>query len=357
MSKKNKESYNLLFTILKDSLWGMSGTSRKISEKECAELWKLAEKQAVSGMVFGTLTKKNISLPEMRVFEAFSIAEQIKQQGSVINGGVKRIVEIFDEANVDYVIVKGQVVASYYKESLLRQSGDVDYYCDSENFEKSLDVASKSLNVEIEDNGSSYHVHFDHKGVTYEGHFALVNLYNKVRKAYFQQLLDKDKGTKVDIDGCQVKTLSPTLHVLYIFIHLYSHLTKLGVGLRQFCDMAVMLRNCHEQIEMDELRKNLENLGMERAYKACGTILVDQLGITEKELGYTLTETDRKYGKRILDVVMYRGNMGHYNKRTGFRGWKHKVESMGIKLAHFAKFAPLAPKYSCGWLMNEMKKL
>ena len=85
--------------------------------------------------------------------------------------------------------------------------------------------------------------------------------------------------------------------------------------------------------------------------------LVDQLGITEKELGYALTDTDRKYGKRILGVVMYRGNMGHYNKRTGFIGWKHKVESMGIKLAHFAKFAPLAPKYSCGWLMNEMKKL
>lgn len=350
-------NYSLLFKIIREALWGNETFFQGLSEEDCVELWKLADKQTVSGLVYGILTQKNLSLPEMRVFEAFSIAEQIKQQGSVINEGVKRIVDIFDEAGLDYVIVKGQVVASYYREPLLRQSGDVDYYCDSENFEKSLEVASKALNVEIEDNGSSYHVHFDHKGVTYEGHFALVNLYNKGRKAYFQQLLDNDKGTKVDIGGCKVKTLSPTLHVLYIFIHLYSHLTKLGVGLRQFCDMAVMLRNCHEQIEMDELRKNLENLGMERAYRACGTILVDQLGITEKELGYALTDTDRKYGKRILDVVMYRGNMGHYNKRTGFRGWKHKVESMGIKLAHFAKFAPLAPKYSCGWILNEVKKL
>ena len=353
----SKESYSLLFSVLKDALWDLTWTPRKFSEEECKVLWKLAEKQSVSGLVYGILTKKNLSLPEMRVFEAFSIAEQIKQQGSIVNEGVKRIVEIFDEANVDYVIVKGQVVASYYKEPLLRHPGDVDYYCDSENFEKSLKAVSKTLNVEIEGNGSKRHVHFEHVGVTYEGHFALVNLYNKGRKAYFQQLLDNDKGTKVDIDGCQVKTLSPTLHVLYIFIHLYSHLTKLGVGLRQFCDMAVMLRNCHEQIEMDELRKNLENLGMERAYKACGTILVDQLGITEKELGYALTDTDRKYGKRILDVVMYRGNMGHYNKRTGFRGWKHKVEAIGIKLAHFAKFAPLAPKYSYGWILNEVKKL
>ena len=350
-------NYSLLFKIIREALWGNETFFQGLSEKDCAELWKLADKQTVSGLVYGILTQKNLPLPEMRVFEAFSIAEQIKQQGSVVNGGVKRIVDIFDEAGVDYVIVKGQVVASYYREPLLRQSGDVDYYCDSSNYEKSLEVAKNVLNVEIEDNGSSYHVHFDHKGVTYEGHFALVNLYNKVRKTYFQQLLDNDKGTKVDIGGCQVKTLSPTLHVLYIFIHLYSHLTKLGVGLRQFCDMAVMLRNCHEQIEMDELRKNLENLGMERAYRACGTILVDQLGITEKELGYALTDTDRKYGKRILDVVMYRGNMGHYNKRTGFRGWKHKVEAMGIKLAHFAKFAPLAPKYSYGWILNEVKKL
>ena len=54
--------------------------------------------------------------------------------------------------------------------------------------------------------------------------------------------------------------------------------------------------------------------------------------------------------------MIYRGNMGHYNKRNGFRGWKHKLEALGIKVSHFIKFMPLAPGYSRGWLWHEISR-
>lgn len=53
---------------------------------------------------------------------------------------------------------------------------------------------------------------------------------------------------------------------------------------------------------------------------------------------------------------MYRGNMRHYNKHNGFSGWKHKVESFGIKTSHFVKYMLLVPWYSCGWLWHELKR-
>ena len=34
------------------------------------------------------------------------------------------------------MLVKGQVVAAYYPDGLLRQSGDIDFSCDSLNFKK-----------------------------------------------------------------------------------------------------------------------------------------------------------------------------------------------------------------------------
>ncbi len=163
-------------------------------------------------------------------------------------------------------------------------------------------------------------------------------------------------GASVDIDGYQIKTLSPTLHTLYVFIHLYSHLLALGVGLRQFCDLAVMLHYCKGQIDMEALRGHLEALGLDKAYRACGNILVDKLGLPAEDLGFSLSDSDWKSGKRVLDVVMYRGNMGHYNNRNGFSGWKHKVESLGIKVSHFVKFMPLAPGYSCGWMWHEITR-
>lgn len=69
-----------------------------------------------------------------------------------------------------------------------------------------------------------------------------------------------------------------------------------------------------------------------------------------------LKKRDHRYGQKILNVVLFRGNMGHYNKLSGFKGWRHKVEASGIKFAHFVKFVALAPGYSCGWLSHEIKR-
>lgn len=347
--------YSLLFTLLREALWrSVEPIPPDLSSVETECLFTLAEQQAVSGLVIDAIIRHDVKIPQQWVFEAVGILEQIKQQSKAINEGAVQLNKLMSENGISYVIVKGQVVASKYPDPLLRQSGDIDYYCDSKYFPVSQEAIKKHWGIEPERKESDLHVHFDYQDVTYEGHFLLTSLYSKKRHRYWQQLLDNDGGDTVSIDGHDIKTLSATTHTLYVFIHLYSHLLALGVGLRQFCDLAVLLYYCKEQIDMDALRRHLCELGLERAYKACGCILVDQLGLSQENLGYTLSDLDRKYGEKILAVVMYRGNMGHYNKRGGFSGWKHKVEALGIKVSHFMKFMPLAPEYSRGWLWHEI---
>ena len=154
----------------------------------------------------------------------------------------------------------------------------------------------------------------------------------------------------------EVRTLSPTTHALYVFVHLYSHLIGLGVGLRQFCDLAMILHACRKDIDHDRLHEMLRTLGMERAFQAVGCILTDSLGMPSEDLGFIPTDRDRRYARHILDIVKYRGNMGHYNKKNGFSGWRHNVESAGIKLSHFMKLWPLAPAFSCRWMAYELTK-
>jgi hypothetical protein len=95
---------------------------------------------------------------------------------------------------------------------------------------------------------------------------------------------------------------------------------------------------------------------MERPYRACGTILVDWLGITERELGYNLAKSDRRYTNRILDIVAYRGNMGLYEGRYVRNDGKklHKMKAVVIKFTHFMKFVWLAPGFTTRWLMSEL---
>lgn len=350
-------SMKTFLALLRDSLWqSEENLPSELLRWDSAGLLSLAKQQTVYGLVIDSLIRHDVHIPQKMVFAAIGALEQIKRQSRIINDGVCKLHGLLTDNDTDYVIVKGQAVASYYPQPLIRQSGDIDYYCDDANFQKSQEIIKRQWVIDVDENDSDYHVHFNHEGVIYEGHFSLVCLYSKRKEDYWKRLLAEDSGATVTIDGRQTKTLSPTLHVLYIFLHLYHHLMSLGIGLRQFCDMAVMLHYAKAEIDMSALRRHLHELGMKKAWKACGSILVDDLGLQEDELGYSLAKRDRRYGKKIMNVVLYRGNMGHYNKRNGWSGWKHKLESIGIKLSHFVKFMPLAPGYSYGWLWHEVKR-
>jgi hypothetical protein len=67
------------------------------------------------------------------------------------------------------------------------------------------------------------------------------------------------------------------------------------------------LHACKNEIDHDAIRKHLKILGLERAYCACGGIIIDYLGLPKDEFTYELVSSDKRYTMRILDVVMYRG--------------------------------------------------
>ena len=353
----------LFFALLRDALWhdeinGVEFLPHELLKAESAEVLNLARKQAVFGLVVDALFRNDVRISENHMLKCIRLLKIIKQQVKMINHGVIELHHLFSQEGIDYSVVKGQVIAAYYPDALLRYPGDIDYYCSSINFEKAQKVIEKRWGITFERQVSRKHVCFVHDDIIYEGHFALLTLYGKKERAYWNQLIDSDKGETVAVDGVEIRTFSPTVHTLYIFMHLYNHLIKLGVGLRQFCDLAVMLHYASKRIDMDVLRGHLKALSMEKAWCACGSILVDYLGLPESNLGYVLSDKDRKYGKRILDVVLYRGNMGHFEgKQLRIeKEWEWKMKAVCIKLSHFMKFAPLAPSYSCGWLWYEFKR-
>lgn len=346
----------LHFVFLRNALWNVVEDASVISVTIARQILVVAENQTVTALVMDAMNKCGVKLPAEVVLNYYSYSAQVEHDNLKLNAAAKALGRLLSQNDINFAIVKGQVVGSLYPNPLLRQPGDVDFYCDSKNFEKAKEVLQKSWGVVLDPKDSDHHVHFDYKGVTFEMHFSLTSFYNKQKNDYWEQLLREDKGSEVVIEGQSVQTLSPTLHTLYVFLHLYHHLMELGVGLRQFCDLAVMLHAYKNAIDYSSLRQHLKTLDMERAFRACGSIVVHQLGLPAEEFPFPLTDRDEFYGKKILSIVFYRGNMGHYNKKSGFHGWKHNIESTGIKVSHFLKFMPLAPEYSCGWLSHELSR-
>lgn len=344
------------FTLLREALWRKNESlPNELSEEECITLFALAEKQAVFGLIIDSLMRNNVKMPQMKVFEAIGTLEQLKNANRHVNEGVSDLHQLMKRYGVNYAVIKGQAVATCYPEPLLRQSGDIDYYSNSGYYDRSMQAVKDMWKFAPEIHGSEKHADYDYKGNRYEAHFLLTDLHCKRRNDYLQSVIDSDQRSTVTINGEKVRTFSPTLHSLYIFLHIYFHLIELGVGLRQCCDWAMMLHACKDEIDHEAIKRHLQALGMEKAYKACGAILVRDLGLPSDEFTYKLTDKDMRYADRILNVVFYRGNMGHYNKRGGFHGWKHKLESTGIKLSHFIKFYPLAPTFMRDWAWDVVK--
>ena len=352
---KNKNA-NLFLSLLREAIWHSGGiTLKELSAEHAMNLFALAEKQAVLGLIIDALIRYNVRMPQKIVFNIVGAFEQIKRGNHRVNEGVAKLHELMEAYGINYAVMKGQVVASYYPNSLIRQSGDIDYYCNSIYYERSMQAVNEKWGIQPEIHGSEKHSDYDYLGNIYEAHFLLTDLHRRQRNEYFQSLIDEDKRGTVTIGETKIRTFSPTLHSLYIFLHIYFHLVELGVGLRQFCDWAMILHACKDDIDHEAIKKHLKVFGMEKAYRACGAILVRDLGLPADEFTYDLNDYDMRYADKVLDIVFYRGNMGHYNKRGGFHGWKHKLESTGIKLSHFIKFYPLAPSFMRDWAWDVVK--
>ncbi len=347
----------MLFELIQVTFGYRLQLSKQLSLEKWSEVYEQADKQAIVGIVFEGVQKlpKEQWPPQSVLLEWIGQTEEIRQQNRKVNAVLKELATLFNANNIRYAVVKGQIVGNYYSEPELRQAGDIDYYVEETDFERAKQLIESIWDVSFEETEGHHHVEFEYKGILFEQHHTLIKLYDKEKNRYWESLMREPYGA-MEIEGVPVSVLSPTLHSLYIFLHLYHHLLELGIGLRQFCDWAAILHTYNRSINHDAIRKHLEVFGMVKAYRACGRLLIDYLGLPEDEFTYELKSSDKRYAKRILDVVMYRGNMGHYNLMGGHQGLWHNLEATGIKITHFLKFMPLAPAFSWNWLVAELKR-
>lgn len=352
---RNKQ---VLFELIQVALGNRAQLSIIPMAEEWYAVYEESMKQSVAGICLSGLEHLSIAnegqivnMPRMLKLEWIGSVEQIKHQNHILNKRVETLATLLDKHHIRYAVVKGQVVASYYERPEYRQSGDIDFYVPQEYAEKTKKVIEEEWQVEMDKGNSAKHYDFEHNGITYEMHFLLFEWYQEKREKNWQEILHNAMNYRMKIGATQVATLEPTIHALYVFMHLYHHLIEVGVGLRQFCDLAMMLK---AEIDREQLKKYLEILGMNRAFMACEYIIGNKLGLAEESLPYKIRSIDRWFGRTIFNIVQYRGNMGHYNKRHGCKGIGHKMESACIKIAHFLKLWWLSPSYHVASLKHQL---
>lgn len=337
--------YMILFALLRNELWQENSVEVTLSEEDKKRLFEAAKKQAVIGLVANALIRNNAAIGREWAFKALTLTKQIEASNERINGELVKFANFMHTNKVEYRVVKGQTVATLYPNPLLRCSGDIDFYCDANNFNLTKNLVEKAIGKNVENN-SAKHIEFKMNGVQYELHSKLTEFSYGKHQEYWERILDRDireNKCVVRINDTDVPVLSPTINALYIFCHIFYHLIINGIGLRQFCDLSLFLDRYKEDIDKEELDKHLRSLGIKKAFTATGYVLVELLGLKEESFPYSISKGDRKVGKRIVASVMEDGNWAREKHKVKKKGVMHSIETGYISLMQSMKYVDVAP--------------
>ena len=225
---------------------------------------------------------------------------------------------VLRDGGIEPVLLKGQGVARYYPEPLLRMPGDIDFFIGVERTDEAAAMLSEKLPGIKRHHGRNdkKHVNMTMDGVEIELHRMATGI-NIMAKA--QEIQDwteeqlRGDTRQATIAGCVMTVPSATFDAIYIFYHLYRHFLVDGVGLRHVCDWLRCLYANRADIDEEGIRQLLTRFGLLHAWQLFGLMAVRHLGMPREAMPL-YRERRAKSADRLLQVLINNSNFGKEQK-------------------------------------------
>ncbi len=323
-----KERDRCLLQLLRRELW-QRDEDCNLQWSQVNALLMAAENQAVTGLVLHALLNCSwMKDHEQEYYEALGMFVEIQQQSELLNKQLDAFETMM--AEVPHVVVKGQKVARYYPDGSLRQSGDVDFYCAPAHYQKAKNLLSSVPEIEWLESDSPKHEEFVWNDVFFEMHSSLMTFYAGRHQRYWDNEVEPH-------------VVEATEEVVYIFAHLFHHFIVGGVGLKQFCDLAMTIHYYRDELDVERLQRHLKGLGLSAAFRAVGWVLVNALRLPEDEFPFKISSKDVKRGTAMLEDVLKMGSFGANVREQDKTGIWLSLETARIVTRQVFRYYPTAP--------------
>lgn len=279
--------------LMKNFIWeeqsDMSGFSN------WKELFALASIHHVYPMIYEQVYRS----PQFAALPSESRQSARKKMMSIVTVQTMRTDAFLKEyerlvrAGAKPLIVKGLICRELYPKPDYRISSDEDLFickeefeiCDqillSDGFRRVGEALQRDMQQELpqeisylnQETGVYLEVHTDlfPEDENSRGRYADLN--DEFKNAFL-------RAKKAAVQGVTVYTMSDTDHFYYLYCHALKHFLHAGVGIRQLCDMLLMMRRSGESIDWDYLKARMERLGILQLFMSF-------MEIGEKYLGFS----------------------------------------------------------------------
>lgn len=311
--EKNRK---LFFELLQVAISTKTRLSKKPSESEWAEVYQMAVKQSLEGVIFSAIEKLNTEdkscMPGLLLFyQWLGEVAQIEVQNSRLNIVAAQLTKMFMNGGLRSCVLKGQGVACLYPRPERRHPGDIDLWIEGSR-RQTLEFLKKN-NFGI---GQVVIHHVEAQiidGVETEIHFMPIWMYNPIYNLRLQRWFRSRQNKQFSHYDSETGFCYPTVefNIIYCLVHIYHHLLDEGVGLRQVVDYYYILRS-YGRGRNAKLSEALKKLGL---MKFAGALMWVLKEVCEMRVDWMINEPDSKAGIILLDEIIATGNMGIYDNR------------------------------------------
>lgn len=309
---------NNFLSLLRSSLWGCPLASwSAMSPDEWDELFEEAKKHTLIGVLYDALPQDS-GIPAQTALNWLVSVRNIEKTNSLLKAVVEAQSKAWTKRGMNVILLKGQSVAKMYPHPEHRTSGDVDwYFASGDDWDIAREAAlDNDCSPEMDSDGD---VHYVLSGVVVEHH----RRWNDASSARARAVFDA------------LDPLSPIGQITMLSLHILKHALVGGIGLRQFCDLAMAYKYYDGQYSREELLSIYESAGLSSWNLLIEGMLKDLLDTPGLNVtpGYEadVTEFER--------IVLSDGNFGHYEDESSMKRLFVMMKGLRQRYKFFGRFA------------------
>ena len=373
-----EKQHQIFFDFLRFSIGSESEIPSSLKEADWKELYRIAQKQCLVGILFDGIQKlppAEVGMSKDLLLQWMMQCQMLEKANVRLNDAAIQVSEWFRKKGFRTCILKGQGNALMYPNPYSRTPGDIDIWVEGGDKR----VISFVRSISLHEKACYHHIEFpSYKGVEVEVHyrpsFLLCFWHDRKLQKYYERVKEEQFSHRVML-GEQGEIAIPTVEFNLIFqlTHIYAHLMNEGIGLRQLLDYYYVLCDFYKVYQKsskitpslftlkegstshpDPLSSGAREKTALRCseplrYKDGGPSKVspdcagwDRLGVVQKELRklglwkfagaimYIMQEVfgmpvsrlivppNEKYGRFVLNEVLEAGNFGKHDERNRF---------------------------------------
>ena len=317
------------FVLLRSGLWESPVEELSLfplSDAEWQEVFCLSEQQTVQGLLYRGFQHLPTHLhpPQPMVWQWVATAARLEQEFRRFTEVTQATRTLLQDMGMAPVLQKGIAVAVYYEHPELRVNGDIDWYVGDETDTDSVcrDLKARGYDYEVHADRS---INFVYDGIDVELHRQLIDLdAPRHRRAVKEYDNENEDGP-----------------LLMLCAHILKHVCTVGVGLRQFCDMARAYHVLNKRYDGEHLLEIYRQTGLTKWSRLMHQVLVHVLGLPADELpeSVSLLTTD---GHQLVRSILQWGNFGQHNAPSS----KFNTASQIIRQLPFSlRYVPVEMAY------------